>query len=81
MWVSEAGNIYINGRRTDRFRINAAGGFNGRVMQRVLERSNVRPLDEMMKMMEDSRAFQTYSQIVIAADKILQKTVTEIGRV
>lgn len=82
IWVSEAGNIYINGRLSDRFRITTvAGGYSGRVLQRCLERSNVRPLDEMMKMIEDSRAFQTYSQVALAADKILQETVTEIGRV
>ncbi|HHW24126.1 MAG TPA: flagellar hook-basal body complex protein [Bacillota bacterium] len=81
IWVSEAGNIYVNGRLTNRFMINAPGRFNGRVLQRCLERSNVRPLDEMMKMIEDSRAFQTYSRVVATADKILEKTVNEIGRV
>lgn len=81
VWVSEAGNIYRNGYVTDTFLITAPGGFTGRIKQRCLERSNVRPLDEMTAMMEDSRALQTYSQVVIAADKILQKTVNEIGRV
>ncbi len=81
IWVSEAGNIYRNGYVADTFRITAPGGFAGRVMQRCLERSNVRPIDETMAMMEDSRAMQTYSQVIIAADKILQKTVSEIGRV
>lgn len=55
--------------------------FTGKVIQGSLEHSNVNFTDEMTSMIEDSRAFQTCSQIVKMADQIMKKTVTEIGRV
>jgi flagellar basal-body rod protein FlgF len=81
MWVSPNGGVWIGGYYADRLRITADGDFTGKVMQGYLERSNVNITNEMAAMIEDSRAFQSYSQIVRSADKILEKTVTEIGRV
>lgn len=54
--------------------------FTGKIVQSSLERSNVNLTDEMTSMIEDSRAFQSCSQIVKMADQIMRKTVTEIGR-
>jgi fagellar hook-basal body proteins len=81
IWVSENGGVWTGGYRTDTLMITADDGVSGKVMQGYLERSNVNLTDEMSAMIEDSRAFQSYSQIVRSADKILEKTVTEIGRV
>ncbi|OGO93401.1 MAG: hypothetical protein A2Y17_04295 [Clostridiales bacterium GWF2_38_85] len=55
--------------------------FTGKVIQGSIEKANVDLTDEMAAMIEDSRAFQTCSQIVRMADQLLQKTVTEVGRV
>jgi flagellar basal-body rod protein FlgF len=79
--VNENGNVTANGNFVDTLRITADGGFTGRIIQGSYERSNVNLIDEMSAMLADSRAFQTYSQIVKRADNILAKTVTEIGRV
>lgn len=55
--------------------------FTGLVLQGSLEKANVDLVEEMTAMIEDSRAFQTCSQLVRIADGLMQKTVTEIGRV
>lgn len=55
--------------------------FMSMIVQGSLEKSNVELVDEMSSMIEDSRAFQSCSQIVSMADNIMQKTVNEIGRV
>lgn len=46
-----------------------------------LERSNVEPTQEMTAMMTSQRALQSASQIIKIYDQLLQKTVTDIGRV
>jgi flagellar basal-body rod protein FlgG len=56
-------------------------GFTGQVLQNQLETSNVDVLDEMISMMEASRAFQMCSQAIRMLDSVNQKTTTEIGRV
>lgn len=67
------GELMITGANTDRFR--------GQVIQKSLERSNVDFVQEMTRMIEDSRAFQSCSQILKMANQMTEKTVTEIGRV
>lgn len=62
---------------------NPGGGleFMGKIIQGSLEKSNVNLIEEMAAMIEDSRAFQSCSQIIKMADQIMQKTVNEIGSV
>lgn len=79
--VSEDGGVWTGGYYKDTLMINSNGGLPCKVMQGYLERSNVNLTDEMAAMIDDSRAFQSCSQIVRSADKILEKTVTEIGKV
>ncbi|HAN20842.1 MAG TPA: hypothetical protein DCP51_04075 [Clostridiales bacterium] len=55
--------------------------FTGKIIQGSLEHSNVNLIEEMAAMIEDSRAYQSCSQIIKMADQLLQKTVNEIGRV
>lgn len=60
------------------------GGNTGeaaRVLQGSLELSNVDLTQEMMAMIEESRAFQTCGQVMKILDSINQKTVNEIGLV
>ncbi|MHC1695472.1 MAG: flagellar hook-basal body protein [Eubacteriales bacterium] len=55
--------------------------FTGSIVQGALEQSGVDMMTEMSIMIESSRAFQTCSQFVKMLDQLMQKTVTEIGRV
>jgi len=59
----------------------AALEFTGKIIQSSLEQSNVNLIDEMAAMIEDSRAFQSCSQIVKMADELMKKTVNQIGQV
>lgn len=60
-----------------------AGGFNiqGEVKQGFLEMSNVEIVDEIVKMIEISRQFESNQKLLHAADETLSKAVNEIGRV
>ena len=59
---------------------NGTGTFSGRVLQGVVERSNVDMVEEMTSMMQASRAFQSCAQAVKILDTISQKTSNEIGK-
>ncbi len=48
--------------------------------QGYLEMSNVNLMDEMVKMMEVSREFQSNQRVLSVLNETLQKTVNEIGR-
>jgi len=50
------------------------------ISQGYLEGSNVNLLDEMVKMIEVSREFESNQRTLKAIDETLQKTVNEIGR-
>ena len=59
------------------------GGFrpvDTKVEQGYLETSNVNLMDEMVKMMEVSREFQSNQRVLSVLNDTLQKTVNEIGR-
>jgi flagellar basal-body rod protein FlgG len=44
-----------------------------------LEGSNVNPLDEMVRMIEASRGFESYSKVVTAFEEMNSKAATEVG--
>lgn len=52
-----------------------------KVAQNVLESSNVDPSEEMVKLMEVKRQFETNQKFVKMQDETLQKATTELGRV
>ncbi len=52
-----------------------------RVRQRILERSNVDAMVEMMDMLESQRTLQSASQMMKMYDQLMGKAATEIGRV
>lgn len=51
------------------------------IYQNKLERSNVNPLEEMVKMIQISRTFESNQKVIQAVDEILGKSVNEVGRV
>lgn len=60
-----------------------AGGFQmqGEVKQGFLEMANVDVVDEVVKMIEIARQFESNQKILHAADETLSKAVNELGRV
>ena len=54
---------------------------NATVVQGYVEMSNVHMADEMVKMIEVSREFESNQKFVQTADEMLAKTVNEIGKV
>lgn len=60
-----------------------AGGLNieGEVRQGFLEMSNVETVDEIVKMIEIARQFESNQRLLHAADETLSKAVNELGRV
>jgi len=46
-----------------------------------LEGSNVNPVDEMVRMIDASRGFETYSKIIKTFDELNSKAVNEVGLV
>ena len=54
---------------------------DGEVQQSFLEMSNVSIADEMVKMIEISREFESNQKLLHAADETLSKAVNEVGRV
>ncbi len=51
------------------------------VIQNSLERSNVNPLEEMVKMIQISRTFESNQKVIKAVDQILGKSVNEVGKI
>lgn len=54
---------------------------DGEIRQGYLEMSNVKIADEMIKMIEISREFESNQKLLHAADETLDKAVNEIGKV
>jgi len=46
-----------------------------------LEGSNVNPVDEMVRMIEASRAFETYSKVIQTFDEMNSKAASDVGKV
>lgn len=51
------------------------------ICQRKLERSNVNPLEEMVKMIQISRTFESNQKVIQSVDEILGKSVNQVGKV
>ncbi|MFT4824345.1 MAG: flagellar basal-body rod protein FlgF [Cryomorphaceae bacterium] len=57
----------------------AASEFEGQIMQGYLETSNVQSLDEMIKMIETTRHFETSHQILRGYDSMLDNAINVLG--
>ena len=57
-----------------------AGEFEGVVLQGALEGSNVRPVVELTRLIEISRAYQSAAKIVSNADDLRQRAIQQLGR-
>lgn len=55
--------------------------FDGIIKQGFLEMSNTDMLSEMTGLIESSRSFQSCSQIIKMMDRVIEKTVNEIGKI
>ena len=51
------------------------------VKQGYLESSNVKPMEEMIKIMEATRAYQSYMKLITGFGDIENKIITEMSRV
>ena len=51
------------------------------VKQGALERSNVNVVEEMSKMIDTHRKYETFSKVITSFDETDQKLITEVGRV
>ncbi len=58
----------------------ATGEFEGVVLQGALEGSNVRPVIELTRLIEISRAYQNAARIVSGADDLRQRAIQALGR-
>jgi flagellar basal-body rod protein FlgF len=56
------------------------GEFEGVVLQGALEGSNVRPVIELTRLIEISRAYQSAARIVSNADELRQRAIQQLGR-
>ncbi|MGE0664429.1 MAG: flagellar basal-body rod protein FlgF [Hyphomonadaceae bacterium] len=56
------------------------GEFGGVVLQGALEGSNVRPVVELTRLIEISRAYQSAAKIVSGADELRQRAIERLGR-
>ncbi len=54
---------------------------NGTIQQGYLEGSNVNPIEEMAKMIENTRVYQADQKIIQAQNDTLGKAVNQVGRV
>ena len=57
-----------------------AGAFEGIVVQGAIEGSNVRPVVELTRLIEISRAYQNAAKIVSGADELRQRAIERLGR-
>ncbi len=53
---------------------------NPRLKAGFIEESNVNAVDEMVRMIDASRAFETYQKVIQSIDEINSKSANEIGR-
>lgn len=58
----------------------APGEFAGVVLQGAIEGSNVRPVIELTRLMEISRAYQSAAKMVSGADELRQRAIQQLGR-
>lgn len=58
----------------------APGAFEGVVLQGALEGSNVRPVTELTRLIEISRAYQSAAKIVAQADDLRREAIQSLGQ-
>lgn len=58
----------------------APGAFEGVVLQGALEGSNVRPVTELTRLIEISRAYQSAAKIVAQADELRREAIRTLGQ-
>jgi flagellar basal-body rod protein FlgF len=58
----------------------APGAFEGVVLQGALEGSNVRPVIELTRLIEISRAYQSAARIIADADALRRQTIETLGQ-
>jgi flagellar basal-body rod protein FlgF len=58
----------------------APGAFEGVVLQGALEGSNVRPVTELTRLIEISRAYQSAAKIVAQADELRREAIQSLGQ-
>lgn len=58
----------------------ASGEFQGVVLQGAIEGSNVRPVLELTRLIEISRAYQSAAKIVSNGDELRQRAIQQLGR-
>ena len=58
----------------------ASGEFQGVVLQGAIEGSNVRPVLELTRLIEISRAYQSAAKIVSNTDELRQRAIQQLGR-
>lgn len=58
----------------------ASGEFQGVVLQGAIEGSNVRPVLELTRLIEISRAYQSAAKIVSNSDELRQRAIQQLGR-
>lgn len=56
------------------------GEFSGVVLQGAIEGSNVRPVVELTRLIEISRAYQSAARIVSSADELRKSAIERLGR-
>nr|WP_281168546.1 flagellar basal body rod C-terminal domain-containing protein [Anaerovorax odorimutans] len=54
---------------------------NTKIKEKTLERSNVDSMNEMTNMISSQRALQSASQVLKMYDQLMDKAVTEIGKI
>lgn len=54
---------------------------SGRVVQGYLEASNVNAVDQMVKMIEGLRAYESNQRLILTQDRTLEKLVNQAGKV
>jgi flagellar basal-body rod protein FlgF len=81
--VSNPSDLVINDdgsiRVADGAQLVESGG--ARVRQGFLESSNVQPVTEMLQLMETMRAFETAQRFAHGYDDMLDKAITQLGKV
>lgn len=76
--------VYVDlNSQGDNYITNAVPNYDARVtvVQQVVENSNVDPTEELAKMMEIKRQFESNQKFVKIQDETMNKAATEIGRV
>lgn len=58
----------------------AQGAFDGVVLQGAIEGSNVRPVVELTRLIEISRAYTSAAKLVSGADELRQRAIERLGR-